>query len=119
MTSAPWNRALSLASALARGSRRQIEKRLEEARYHIGIDLGRTNSSVAVVPFLDSDCAYPRDTELNRVSSIFGAGHGEGLGNADRLHTLSRRQAWAIAHGRRSAARRGAAPGRPSRWRAR
>jgi molecular chaperone DnaK (HSP70) len=36
-------------SALTRDSRRDLVHRLEQARYHAGIDLGTTNSSVAVV----------------------------------------------------------------------
>lgn len=52
----------TLASALTRGWRRQIERRLEDARYHVGIDLGTTNSSVAIVDALallegDTDAA--------------------------------------------------------------
>jgi molecular chaperone DnaK (HSP70) len=49
MTPVPRNRSLPLASAQARRSRRQIERWIEEARYGIGIDLGTTNSSVAIV----------------------------------------------------------------------
>jgi molecular chaperone DnaK (HSP70) len=60
MTAVPWNRSVSLAAALARGSRRQIERRLEEARYHVGIDLGTTNSSVAVV---DAQALLEGDTD--------------------------------------------------------
>ena len=40
---------VNLAAPLARGARREVERRLEEARYHVGIDLGTTNSSVAIV----------------------------------------------------------------------
>ena len=54
------HRTPTLASALTRGWRREIERRLEEARYHVGIDLGTTNSSVAVV---DAQALLEGDTD--------------------------------------------------------
>ena len=61
-TSGLTRRTPTLASALIRGWRRQIGHRLDEARYHVGIDLGTTNSSVAIVDALalldgDTDAA--------------------------------------------------------------
>ncbi len=61
-TPGPTHRTPTLASALTRGWRRQIGHRLDEARYHVGIDLGTTNSSVAIVDALalldgDTDAA--------------------------------------------------------------
>ena len=51
-----------LASCLARDSGRAFQQRMERARYHVGIDLGTTNSSVAIVDALallegDTDAA--------------------------------------------------------------
>ena len=59
-TSGLTHRTPTLASALTRGWRREIERRLEEARYHVGIDLGTTNSSVAIV---DAQALLEGDTD--------------------------------------------------------
>ena len=35
------------------------------------VDDARPSSRGVLAPFVDADCTYPRDTEMNRVSSIF------------------------------------------------
>ena len=71
----------SLASELARSERGAFQKRIEEARYYIGIDLGTTNSTVTLVDAVallsgDTDAAVRvlpvrQETERGVVESPF------------------------------------------------
>ena len=111
-TSAPANRTPTLASALTRGSRREIERRLEGARYHVGIDLGTTNSSVAIVDALallegDTDGAVQvlpvrQETEDGTVTSPFLASVVAEVGPGE----------WWVGRGAREARSRGLLRGR-------
>ena len=112
MTSASANHMPTLASALTRGSRREIEHRLEGARYHVGIDLGTTNSSVAVVDGLallegDTDGAVQvlpvrQETEDGTVTSPFLASVVAEVGPGE----------WWVGRGAREARSRGLLRGR-------
>jgi len=85
----------TLAQCLARADGRAFERRLQQARYYAGIDLGTTNSSVTLVDAL----ALLRATGRATSSASSGPAGGWGI-------TSSRDRSWSWSSRKRATRRR-------------